>query len=179
MKWSITLFGRNVLVSTFNGLRSFPDDGRVKFKFALENEFENSKPELIKTLQEVMKQRHGSSAIVVKCKNNIEEHFSKLSKHNKAIKVEKFLDNNGVKEAAHMDGAIVIDFDTSEIKYLAVIVDGESSIPGDMSRGARFNSIKNFTYNIASDKIPIVSIVFSEDGGYDIFEGKNLLKENK
>ena len=73
-----------------------------------------------------------------------------------------------------MDGTIIVDMSEGKIKYLATIVDGVSRVKGDSSRGARFNSIKNFTYDMASNNIPIVSAVFSEDGGEDIFEGRIL-----
>ena len=67
-------------------------------------------------------------------------------------------------------------FDTNGSCYaIGVILDGEAIIPGDVSRGARFNSIKNY---IAWKKVELrkkkyseaifAGIIISEDQTIDI-----------
>ena len=130
----------------------------------------------------VRRQTHGAAAVVAawndpnsRCKVRLE----KLIAHRKTIQVEfkkLTLESqelaNAITQAAKMDGAVLIDAQSGEVCALAVILDGLSCVEGSPSRGARFNSLKNFTASLSRQGI--VSFVFSSDGGMDIFSGKTI-----
>lgn len=185
LKWNIIAFNNPILMSTFDGIRACADNKLSTLEDALKKEFkkESISEDFMKLLINIKKQKHGSSVVIVdlscqyKHKNILVKRLDNLVKHDKAIQINKSkfnITDNSITNAAKMDGTIIVDISEGKIIYLATIVDGLSKIKGDSSRGARFNSIKNFTYDIAMENIPIVSAVFSEDGGEDIFQGSNL-----
>lgn len=138
-----------------------------------------------KTVQAVMavrRQAHGAAAVVAAwndsascCKDGLDI----LISHQKAIPVIFKAQSGGTKElasaitqAAKMDGAVLVNALSGEVYALAAILDGPSCVKGSPSRGARFNSLKNFTCFMSNCEI--VSFIFSSDGGTDIFSGQTF-----
>lgn len=200
MNWGLSLFGQPAcLRSPTMGFRlprgcSQADiDGRAKarIELVLRAEFGQASPpgpfykNIAKTVQAVLavrRQAHGAAAVVAAwtdpascCKQQLDT----LISHQKAIPVDfQPLPSSSKKltaaitQAAKMDGAVLIDALSGEVYTLAVILDGPSCVDGSPSRGARYNSLKNFTCFMS--KSNIVSFVFSSDGGMDIFSGQTF-----
>lgn len=84
---------------------------------------------------------------------------------------------DAVRSLSGMDGALLIDARTMEVKYFTAIVDGRVSARGDLSRGARHNSIHTFVTDLVStsplQSSKVMAIVFSEDGGAVPIKWKN------
>lgn len=203
-EWELSIHNGAVLRRTRTGFRlpagqdeaDKANNMRQRILDALKEEFSTSRAAanlmthgtvLCDHIIAVGKQKHGASVIVADwdvgvCKKRLDS----LAKHSKAMYVEFSLeDEKIVTDAAKMDGSIIINVHSGAIIALATIVDGLSRVSGDQSRGARFNALKNFTYDIAyPDTAPtegqeVVSFVFSEDGGMNILAGKQLAKQEK
>lgn len=66
-----------------------------------------------------------------------------------------------------IDGAIMMDENC--ISYgVGLIVDGEAIVKGDVSRGARYNSIYNYIHIKKREDKRYLAIVVSEDGMVDV-----------
>lgn len=200
MNWELSLFGRSVCLRNHamgfrlpRGRNRTDIDQRAedRIKAVLREEFDrkpsggSSNTNISKTVRAVMsvrRQAHGAAAVVAAwrdadspCRARLET----LIAHQKAIQVafKELPDDSreltgAITQAAKMDGAVLIDARSGEVCALAVILDGFSCIEGTPSRGARFNSLKNFTATLSGQGI--VSFVFSSDGGMDIFSGKTI-----
>jgi len=123
-------------------------------------------------------QSHGTS-LIISSKSTIESEAIRLSNVYRGYKIQpidlslkKY--EEYIKQITSIDGAVLVD--TNGFCYaIGVILDGEAIIPGDVSRGARFNSIKNY---IAWKKVEIrqkkysetvfAGIIISEDQTIDI-----------
>lgn len=75
-----------------------------------------------------------------------------------------------LKSISRIDGAIIVDYPTMEIRYISVIVDGKA-VPGGMpDAGARHNALYGFIQNLKEaakdepDAPPALAFIFSEDG---------------
>lgn len=129
---------------------------------------------LTRTVLSISRQDHGAAAVVAdwdkgKCKKRLQ----KLIKYGKAIPVcvQTPLDDMDVlTRAAKMDGAVIINANSGQVVALAAILDGLTCVQGNPSRGARYNSVRNFT---KSFNVPMASFVFSSDGGIDLFSAEN------
>lgn len=160
-----------------------------RIEAVLKEEFSSEPPggpfygNLGKTVQAVMavrRQTHGAAAVVAAWRDpgsSCKKRLDVLISDQKAIPAEFKVPSGGPKklaaaitQAAKMDGAVLIDALSGEVYALAVILDGLSCVEGNPERGARFNSLKNFTYSISDSEI--VSFVFSSDGGMDIFSSR-------
>jgi len=77
-----------------------------------------------------------------------------------------------LKTLSSIDGAVLVDFD-GIFHACGVILDGKALAKGNLERGSRYNSAKNFiaTQRTAMEDSPepIVAIVASEDGMIDVF----------
>lgn len=200
MNWELSLFGRPVCLRNHamgfrlpRGCSRADTDKRAKARIeaVLREEFDQAPPDrpfdtnISKTVQAVMsvrQQAHGAAAVVAAWRDEngpCRARLEKLIAHQKAIQVEfkKLPDGSrelasAITQAAKMDGAVLIDAQSGEVCALAVILDGPSCVEGNPSRGARFNSLKNFTASLSGQGI--ASFVFSSDGGMDIFSGKTI-----
>ena len=102
--------------------------------------------------------------------------IDRLYKNNRAIRLISCKSvSEAVRSLSGMDGALLIDAYTMEVKYFAAIVDGHASVPGDLSRGARHNSIRTFVSDLVSTSphhtSRVAAVVFSEDGGAVTIKG--------
>ena len=75
-----------------------------------------------------------------------------------------------LKSISRIDGAIIVDYPTKEIRYVNVIVDGRA-VPGGMpDAGARHNALYGFIQNLKAaakddpEASPALAFIFSEDG---------------
>lgn len=200
MNWELSLFGQPVCLRYHTmgfrlprgcGQTDIDQRAKDRIEAVLREEFDQEPSggpfdtNICKTVQAVLsvrRQAHGAAAVVAAWRdadNPCRARLETLITHQKAIQVAfKGLPDdfqelaNAITEAAKMDGAVLIDAQSGEVCALAVILDGLSCIDGVPSRGARFNSLKNFTATLSGQGI--VSFVFSSDGGMDIFSGKTI-----
>lgn len=191
LRWELSLFGKLVCCRDISGL-CLPNgfdysSGEWEAEERIRNVFrsaftrsdsveavERNLDRLTRITMSVRKQRHGAALVVADwdrepCRTTLD----RLKRHRKAVPVSfTALEDRStaITCAAKMDGAVLADIRSGQIVALAVILDGESCIKGDTSRGARYNSIANTTRLLRfSDTEPeVVSFVFSSDGGMDI-----------
>lgn len=146
----------------------------IKSEFANKPEYDEYKG-LMKTLC-VLQKQHGAAVIIIDFEDGQSEEalkrIHKLEEDLKAMKItfrhpsEHDL-KNAICHAAKMDGAVIVDLH-GQLRYLATILDGNSCISGELSRGARFNSVRNFVASVAaSGDDKIIGIILSADGGID------------
>lgn len=188
MKWKFHYQGTVLFQRVHNGYQIDQSDNQKELQCAIEetfgiNDFVCSP---LKRTLKMIKSKHGAAVIVADFEDGKSSgtvsRIEQLWKDKKAMAVDFAQTayqayNSYAKEdldaaielissAAAMDGAVVVDLQ-GRIRYVAVILDGLSRTAGDLSRGARFNSIKNFVVDLSqSDRV--MGIVFSEDGGVDI-----------
>lgn len=195
MKWAFYLRGRLLFRSSFHGLQADLRDeeqrrNRQLLQSALENEFPSldsgSVKRLVESLWELQRQRHGTAALIVREQSPTWKHICDLAKQKKATRVRFANDfgktgtkGNPLTAAARMDGAVVLSTG-GRVCFLMTILDGTSCIAGDLSRGARYNSVRNFVCLFSgSENRPeeILGVVFSSDGNMDILPGKELVRK--
>lgn len=170
MSW--TLYYGDKQMVTYEKERLFYKTNSNKAKLK-EKKFSPKLEELILKLCE---QKHGTAIIIFDKPISAENETERLAAFNRGIKLSHPYDLSDNKDHAlnfsTIDGAIIID--KMCICYgIGMILDGEASIRGDRSRGARFNSIRNYTNGWMKkttdiEKDGCIGVVISEDGMVDI-----------
>lgn len=192
MSWAFYMRGKLLFRSSFHGFRAdFQEEERrlsqQLLSSALKEEFQSLNPgsaeRLAELLQELRQQRHGTAALIVRKGGRTWNHICDLAKQKKATRVSFASDmhkagakGSSLVAAARMDGAVVMSTE-GDVCFLMTILDGESCIAGDLSRGARYNSVRNFVRLFSrSEENPeeILGVVFSSDGNMDVLAGKEL-----
>lgn len=92
--------------------------------------------------------------------NNQAELYSKLNKGYKFLK--KITKKEDIIRYCNIDGAVFIDKDGNCYGY-GIIVNGNSNVEGDISRGSRYNAAREYVNSF--DDISPLAVVISEDGG--------------
>lgn len=123
-------------------------------------------------------QSHGTS-LIISNKVIIESEATRLCDVHRGYKIRPIdlsLQKNEeyIRQITSIDGAVLID--TNGYCYaIGVILDGEAVVQGDVSRGARFNSVKNYIawkrVKIHQEKyseVVFAGIIISEDKTIDI-----------
>lgn len=189
LNWTLSIYGKLLFQSGFSGYTV--DTSNESLRADLRNEFGGSSDysALINVIESIQRQEHGAAAIILSSLNtaapaestvedprSAAKRIDTLKKHNKAIKVHYKCrpSEDSIKYAAGIDGALILDLQ-GNVHYVATILDGNSCVEGDIARGSRFNSIRNFVASIAqTSQESIMGIVCSEDGGMNIIPGKTL-----
>lgn len=150
--------------------------GKYRVNYSTENEayiddiekldvFDPTK-EMIKELAVILrKQKHGTTVILT----DDEGEVNRLCEFYRGIRVDSQIKYDGTEKwnedqllsITGIDGAVVMSLE-GKCLAIGVIVDGEAKQRGDIGRGARYNSIKNYVEQ--KDKGKYVGIIFSEDG---------------
>ena len=140
-----------------------------------------------KALNALASQKHGTSAIFVDLDSGdsilMEKRLEDLHRLRRALKAEGLPLGKPTEltKLSRMDGAFVVDVKKKNIIYLSAIVDGQAIVEGDNSRGARFNSLKNFIADISAQSMKdgknlrAVALIFSEDGSIDAISSTELI----
>lgn len=143
-------------------------------------------PQIITSVSEQM---HGTSIIFLDFnRESYNIHMENLEKNKRALACNLNLSNDSgflssLQDLTRMDGAIVVDINSEEIKYINVIVDGLSIATGDLSSGARHNTISCFIDNIVKGDIvenqdpSVAALIFSESGGVKLVRGSERKTE--
>lgn len=204
MKWKLRYKGTVLFQRVNNGYQIDRSDNQKELQRAVEetfNDITNFASSPLKRTLDRIRSKHGAAVIVADLDGGKDgkspktvERIETLQKHKKAVAVEfnqtvyqtytgsdeeKELDDaiEQISSAAAMDGAVIVDLQ-GHIRYVAAILDGLSIKEGDLARGARFNSIKNFVADLSRTD-QVMGIVLSEDGGADIISTKNLTSQRK
>lgn len=137
---------------------------------------ENVKTKISKLLQKINNAEHGAAVVFLNLKKGsyAEERIQKLKQLDRGYGIH----GRSVASHANMDGAIVVDVRTGKIDSIGVILDGSARKKGDMSRGARHNSLDAFCadFHARCAAEHVAAIVFSEDGGSSIYFEKATAK---
>lgn len=173
MAWDFFICNKCAFSSLMGDLIAYKEFNAEDVVCKVKDEFDNPQYDyssLTKAIKNISTQKHGTSAIIIDC-DNCSDCFQKrldlLMNAQRLIKIETGSQFDNFKAVTRMDGAIILGLDGKPY-YLAVLVDGNTVVKGSVERGARYNSIKNFTALAAKDyETKIVSVVFSEDGGFD------------
>lgn len=124
-------------------------------------------------LDAARKQRHGTSVVLMEFDACTQPYMDNLANHDRtfsAVPVSN-LNPKVFTDLARMDGALVFDAKTKELKYFSTIVDGIACVQGDLGRGARHNGMNCFIANLVKrgmelgETVKVAAIAFSEDGG--------------
>ncbi len=124
---------------------------------------------VIDLIEEAKEQKHGTVLIISNSAYLSDESARLCQKSKRGIELIKPIDvmkdSNILKRLTSIDGAAFVDFD-GKCHACGVILDGTAKAQGDMSRGARYNSTKNYLENMRMNNSSgvILGIVVSEDG---------------
>lgn len=126
---------------------------------------------------------HGAIIIVT---NNADSEAKRLCKLNRGILIKPFrifgVNPQTIRDLTSVDGAIILD-NSGQCYAFGVILDGKATIPGTSSRGARYNSTKNYIALKAKSKCDhkYMAVVISEDGMMDVFasDSNDFTETNK
>lgn len=147
-------------------LNKLPDEWKSEMGKCYE---ESSWNKLVEILR---KQRHGTSVILTNCTDKVDDLCSK----NRGIRLsecEGFCwdeeregwNEERILSVTGIDGALFLDM-KGNCLAIGVLVDGAATIPGNVGRGARYNSIVN--YVMQKEEGFYIGIIVSEDGMVDI-----------
>lgn len=112
--------------------------------------------------------------IILADKECIKYERDRLCKINRGFALKNKINYCGheqfIEQAASVDGAIFVDTDLYYHAY-GVILDGVAEVEGDISRGARYNSTKNYIKFLKQNHSDahVLGMVVSEDGMVDFF----------
>ena len=144
----------------------------------LYQEFGRHPPQnLLLAIESVMGQNNGGSVIVID--QNAKRRLNKLTKHRKSVQVKGYSPTYVTplifQDLAMIDGSLIFDID-GHLLHIATLVDGLSCIEGDLNRGSRYNSIKNFVASLSKSRKQccVFAAIRSSDGMIDYFSGKNI-----
>jgi hypothetical protein len=190
-KWDCVI-GDNTLFCVKNGHLYIPIiysqmDFRVKF----EDEFPDSRDMEYKLhiiVDEAKKQKHGTSIVISTDAENEAKRLCNAGRGFLIEPIDLYENHETVEQLTAIDGALFVD--QKGICYaIGVIVDGEAVIKGDISRGARFNSLTNYIAwkkmqrdrqiggEECNDKMRYLAVIISEDQNIDFYTTKDIDNE--
>ncbi len=149
---------------------SYPKEkiNKIKFTSDLDKIFGNIRNELKEELWDIIitatEQKHGTMIVISK---EATEEAERLSGQCFKIVPQK-IDNTLIKQITSIDGAVLIDENTT-CHAIGVILDGIATSKGNSARGARYNSaIRYYEANKKKGNHSLMIVVISEDGMIDI-----------
>lgn len=150
------------------------NDENVAIKKALDGIESQHKKEIIEFLSACRTCIKKGGVIILADEGCIMDECNRLCELNRGFALKNKINHSGheqfVEQAASVDGAIFVD---TELNYYAygVILDGDAEVEGDISRGARYNSTKNYIHLLTKkySNAHVLGMVVSEDGMVDFF----------
>lgn len=193
--WRLMLDGKETFC--VKGNRAFLPPSLFEFEDVqkkLESEFGAEYSELLPALEVLSTQKHGTSIVFLdldKENSFSAEWMTNLANRKRAcavtpISLKEVVPNseaavllNGI---SRVDGAIVADYPSREIRYINVIVDGKAVTDGRADVGSRHNALRSFVANLAKggqrDPHPkALACIFSEDGGISVEAASSYYEE--
>lgn len=114
---------------------------------------------------------HGAMVIVT---TEAEKESERLTGKNRGYKVQCKFDREMYSGFTCVDGALILN-PAGECIAFGVIIDGKAVVPGNVERGSRYNSAKNYIAWKSNVMIKkkcnerYAAIVWSDDGNIDLF----------
>lgn len=170
-------------------------DENEKYKAEIPDNGVMNEKKLHLLVEKMVQQKHGASAIIFagsegdSGEQHIQSEIERLSEANKAIPIKAFdyigegrTNTRGLYHIGltNIDGAIFLD-EEGMCHGIGVIVDGKTVVKGDVGRGARYNSVKNYLAGLWGNdldqpQIKAIGVVVSEDGMVDVIGEKEIKK---
>jgi len=163
-RWALSFEGRNLMISDY-GVPKLPAKRLKEDRFrsigrrVFPHAPDASLTHLWDIVSAAIEQRKGTLIVI---SGGAEREAERLSKQSLGINPIR-LEPKHVERVSGIDGAILID-PNGMCSAIGVILDGEASTHGDMSRGARYNSALRYQESRADT----MCIVVSEDGYVDL-----------
>ena len=114
------------------------------------------------------KQRHGTTILITS--DSAKTDILGLCESNRGYEINDFellSNDNYTMMLTSIDGAVAIDSDC-HCFAIGVILDGKTIVAGNMARGARYNSAKNYIATLKSLNMKAIAVVISEDRTMDV-----------
>lgn len=183
LKWEIR-FAADSRFSCDNGRYHlcFENDLRVQCERELAGLDLKYKEDIIDIIINLANEKHGTSIIFMD-QEAVKDEVDRLSRMNRCIKLGETYGagrGNGLSLKLYLekisgitaiDGALLADL-CGKVYGIGTILDGEAVKPGKVSRGARYNSVKNYLYvkkkKCEDREICIFGAIISEDETVDI-----------
>jgi len=147
-------------------------------KRTLSKTFSEAQAENIsKVISYAWKQKHGTTVLITD--DQTKHDIIRLCTLNRGYEINNIdlLANTDYTEMlSSIDGALAIGTDC-HCYAIGVILDGESVVPGNMARGARYNSARNYIAILAKQNMRAIAVVISEDRTMDIISTEDLKNE--
>lgn len=144
------------------------ENNTIEEKLELVFDKEYSYDTLSKIINSAKKQNHGTMVVITE---NAEAESKRLENSGICIKPIE-IDEDITNCISEIDGAILLD-PFGICHQIGVILDGNSSIEGDSSRGARYNSGLRYGQFLKNENVNFIIIIISEDNYTDVFTPYN------
>lgn len=192
LKWTLTEGGKILLrYEDGNYYLSDREQEEEEYLKAIEGLHLVNGGEIKDVIKSLRAQQHGTSVVFLKNDVLVEE-LKRLGENNRACRIKpvsilhppkvNYRQRNHRKEneqtfkefmigISAIDGALIADFQ-GKIHAIGAILDGEAVVEADMSRGARYNSLKNYINWLIKYKKyepnQCFAVIMSEDGGIKV-----------
>ena len=123
---------------------------------------------LAEVIRAAWKQRHGTTILITS--DSAKTDILRLCESNRGYEINDFellSNDNYTMMLTSIDGAVAIDSDC-HCFAIGVILDGKTIVAGNMARGARYNSAKNYIATLKSLNMKAIAVVISEDRTMDV-----------
>ena len=129
---------------------------------------------LAEVIKAAWKQRHGTTMLITddSAKDDIIRLCSK-DRGYEIFDVELWTNDNYTEMLTSIDGAVVID-SYGKCYAIGVILDGKTIVAGNMARGARYNSARNYIATLKKQNMWAVAVVISEDRTMDVISTEDI-----
>ena len=186
LKWTIYQKGNIPILKFVDGRYMLPskDDGDpIKTIIEKLREVSQYNNDLSMIVKEASKQQHGTTLIITDNAMHESKRFSQAKRGyyvtgSDNTPLDLSAQTNIIQNITAIDGAILMDF-KGACYGIGCILDGHACVEGNPSRGARFNSAKNYiATKVLENKVKsgesqeqnkYVAIILSEDRYIDIF----------
>lgn len=121
-------------------------------------------------IETTVKQKHGTMLVIFKETAVAKEEASRLISYARGIRLQyphRLSDSSLLLGLSSIDGAIILDKQLI-CHGFGIIVDGEACIKGTPSRGARYNSARNYIQCCFQNGYQCLAVVISEDQTIDV-----------
>lgn len=179
LDWELSHYGRPLFRFFHNDPKIIRDPVSTVLK-ELETEFKTDLSRARPLLESGAGQSHGTALIFMDFGDpHISGWVDRLYKHKRAFRLSGPHDAPAaVQRLSGMDGAILIDVHKMEVRCFAAMMDGRTTVGGDLARGSRHNGIRTFVADLAGSSpnqaSRLAAVVFSEDGGAVTIRGSEF-----
>ena len=155
-------------------VRKREDYDKERLKKELDSTFDKDKIEqLLTVIAQAWTQKHGTTILITDdAKCQIIDLCDK-GRGYQIEEVELFTRKELIPKFTSIDGAMIID-SNCYCYAIGVILDGQTMVDGNMERGARYNSAKNYIAVLRDKRLKAVAVIVSEDRTMDVISTENV-----